>query len=462
MKTQTLILKNLIENGEYNRRVLPFIKTEYFEEKHEQIIFQTIADYAGKYNEMPTYETIFIDVSNQNIDEKSFENIEKCIGECKKKVDEPKIDWLIETTERFCKDQALDNALMECVTIRDGKSKTLSKDAMPGILSDALAVSFETNIGHDYLEDAEKRFEYYIKKNKKIPFGIGKLDAVTLGGMEEGTLNMFVAGTHAGKTAMMCNVAAYNLVLGNNVLYITLEMSEEQISKRVDANLLNMTLDELEKMDIKNKSDFMDRINNLKLKTSGKLKTKQFPTGAANVGHIRSHINELQLKQNFFPDLIIVDYLTIMNSVKVRVINGNTNSYTIGKYISEELRGLSVEMRPPVLSAAQFNRGGADSSDPSMNDISESFGMMFTADFACAMLATEELKENGKILFKQLKSRYDDINKHSKFMLNFDRSRMRIEDIDLELASTALSPKKEAKIANNNAKTFEKLKGLKT
>lgn len=423
------------------------MKEDYFFDHHEKIIFQAFEEYYLKYNTTPTYEAMFIDIANKKINEDVFENVKKTLSECKKTVTNNNEQWLIDTTEEFCKNQCLHLALIQSINIADGTDKKLEKGAIPDILKDALSVSFNTSLGHDYLGDYKSRFDYYHLKENKIAFGISTLDEITNGGMSPKTLNIIIAPPGGGKSAIMSNVAAASLQSGKNVLYISLEMSEEEISKRIDVNLMDVTFDELQKLEF---SSFEGKILDIKRKTTGRLKIQEYPTGAASVTHFRALLNELELKQDFKPDLIIVDYLGLMASAKVK--NTSANSFTIVKSISEELRGLAVEKKIPILSASQFNREAAGSSDPSETGVSESFGIIFTVDFAIAIYTNDTLKEMGKIMAKQLKSRYRDKSMKEKFELLFNREKMRIEGID-----QFASPPPKAKSVDRS----EKMKGLK-
>lgn len=409
------------------RRTIPFIKEEYFETTAEKVVFKHIAKYVGNYNLPPTPEALFIEIGDDNsIPEGVFSDIDSIMGEIKSKIKSPEIDWLLTTTENFCKDRALANALYESINIYEGNNKTYNKEAIPDLLSSALAVGFDTTIGHDYFEDAEERFEYYRRKEEKIATGIAYLDKVTGGGFSKKTLNLFLAGTNVGKSLCMCNLAANNILDNKNVLYVTAEMKEEEIAKRIDANVLDIEIGGLKTF---RKEAFMDRIHNIKNKTNGTLVVKEYPTSAANANHIRTLLNELWLKRHFVPDIIYVDYLNILTSTRFKSGQiSNTNTYY--KAISEELRGLGVEMNLPIVSASQFNRGGYSNSNPDIDDTSEAFGINFTADFVAGLISNEELAAQNLLLVKQLKSRYDNKNAIPMFLVGVDIMKMRYYDLD--------------------------------
>ena len=336
-------------------------------------------------------------------------------------------EWLYDKTEKWCQDRALYNSIMESIQIIDGKHNTLTKNALPDILSKALGVTFDTNIGHDYMEDVESRYDFYHNKEERIPFDLQILDDITKGGLPKKTLNIALAGTGVGKSLFMCHQAASVLNQGKNVLYITMEMAEERIAERIDANLLNIPIDQITNM---SKTMLMDKIKKLKTDTNGKLIIKEYPTGAANANHFRALLNELKLKKNFIPDMIFIDYLNICSSSRMKAMGGSINSYTYIKSIAEELRGLAVEFDLPVVSATQTTRTGYTNSDPGLEDTSESFGLPATADLMFALVSSEELEQQGQIMVKQLKNRYNDPNKHKRFILNIDRSRMRLSDAE--------------------------------
>ncbi len=451
MQTSNIIIKSLLDNDDYMRRVLPFLKDEYFVGRGEQTIFKHIRDYVNNYNNPPTVEALLIEMSNDNtIVEDTFSDIDSVMSSVKEEIKTPDIAWLLNTTETFCKDRALELALQESILIYEGKDKTRQKGSIPEILSGALAVGFETTIGHDYFENSDDRFEYYNRKEEKIATGIGYLDKVTGGGFSKKTLNLFLAGTNVGKSLCMCNIAANMLKDGKNVLYITGEMKEEEIAKRIDANVLDIEIKELTSV---SKSAFDNRLTRLKGKTNGRLKIKEYPTSSASVNHIRILLNELLLKKHFVPDVIFIDYLNIFvsNRFKAGQIS-NTNTYY--KAISEEMRGLGVEMNVPIVSASQFNRGGHANTNPDIDDTSESFGINFTADWVGALISSEDMARQNLLLFKQLKSRYDHKNSIPQFFVGVDIPKMRYYDLDDPLAglqdNITATPAPSSKSANTN------------
>lgn len=423
--SESLVLTNLLDNDEYARKVLPFLRLSYFKEPACKTIFETYVKYFEKYNAPPTREVLGHEVSNiTTLSDAEFEevidNLEAMVQD-----DAPKFDWLIDTTEIFCQDRALENAISECISIQDGESKVHTKNAIPDILKEALAVSFDTHIGHDYFEDYEQRFEFYNTDHPRIPFDLEMFNKITNGGIPRKTLNVILAGTNVGKTLAMVHMAAQYMMQGKNVLYVTFEMSEEAISNRIDANLFDKTVHEVEHMD---KINFYKGIQTLHSKTHGKLIVKEYPTSGAHVGHMRQLLQELRLKKNFVPDVIMVDYIGIMASARVKL--ANTNSYFYIKAIAEELRGLAVEYDVPIWSAVQVNRQGYGDSDFDLTNTAESFGLPATADFMIAAIRTEELDALGQILWKQLKSRYGNKNFYEKFVTGVDPDRMKLYDVD--------------------------------
>ena len=419
------ILRNILVNEPYTRKVLPFIKPEYFEGVYQKL-FKEVAKYVAKYNRLPTSESFKIELDDSNLSEEHYRHAVEIIPEIFKK-EEVDDEWLYDKTEKWCQDRALYNSIMESIQIIDGKHNTLTKNALPDILSKALSVTFDTNIGHDYMEDVESRYDFYHNKEERIPFDLQILDDITKGGLPKKTLNIALAGTGVGKSLFMCHQAASVLNQGKNVLYITMEMAEERIAERIDANLLNIPIDQIPNM---SKTMLMDKIKKLKTNTNGKLIIKEYPTGAANANHFRALLNELKLKKNFIPDMIFIDYLNICSSSRMKAMGGSINSYTYIKSIAEELRGLAVEFDLPIVSATQTTRTGYTNSDPGLEDTSESFGLPATADLMFALVSSEELEQQGQIMVKQLKNRYNDPNKHKRFILNIDRSRMRLLDAE--------------------------------
>lgn len=428
-----VILKNLQNNSEYSARVLPFIKKEYFERREEKILFSHISSFVEQYKATPTYEALYVALANdKTLNESEADGIDALVTNIKENAEESKMEWLIDSTEEFCKDRAMYNAIQEAVAIYEGQSK-LPRGAIPDIVKDAVAVGFDTTLGHDYLADAEKRYEYYHKKENKVPFNLEWMNKSTKGGFAKKTLSIFMAGPHVGKSAFMCHQAAGNLKDGRNVLYFTMEMAEEEISKRIDANLLDLTIDDVIEIP---KEVYLNKINQLKLKTTGKLIVKEYGMGAAHVGHFRTFINELRLKQNFIPDIIYVDYINICASLRMAG-NKTVNSYGLMKSVSEELRGLASDTNTVIVSATQFNRSGFDNSDPGMDDISESFAVNFGVDYMAALIASDELKAKGQVLVKQLKNRFANMDLYPKFFLGFDRTKMKFYDIDDAQAGTS-------------------------
>jgi len=427
MKLEQTILKNLIYNEEYLRKVLPFLKSEYFSGT-ERIIFDEISSFTNTYNNTPSIEAIGLAVKERrNLTDDEVEKCETYFQEIEKTKDEKsQIQWIIDKTEKFCQEKSIYNAVLASISILDGKDKTHEKGQIPKILSDALAVSFDASVGHDYLENSDERYEFYHKHEERIPFDLEYFNRITKGGLPKKTLNIALAGTGVGKSLFMCHVAAGCLVQGYNVLYITMEMAEEKIAERIDANLLNVTVDDLMNLP----KDLYDRkISKLREKTVGKLIIKEYPTAAASTTHFRTLLNELNLKKSFLPSIIFIDYLNICCSSRIKT-GSNVNSYTYVKAIAEELRGLAVEYGIPIVSATQTTRSGYSSSDPGLEDTSESFGLPATADLMFALISSEELEELGQIMVKQLKNRYSDPTMYKRFTVGIDRSKMRLYDIE--------------------------------
>tara|TARA_Y100000385_G_scaffold190278_1_gene196629 strand:- start:2779 stop:4155 length:1377 start_codon:yes stop_codon:yes gene_type:complete len=419
------ILRNLLTNEEYTRRVVPFIQPEYFEGVYQQM-FREVTQYVVKYNKLPTAETYKIELDESTkFNDEQYRHAVEIIPEIFRK-EEVDSTWLYNRTEKWCQDRALFNAVMESISIIDGKHQKLTKDALPDLLTKALGVTFDTNVGHDYLENVEERFAFYHAQEEKIPFDIELLNTITKGGLSNKSLNIALAGTGVGKSLFMCHVAAAALSQGKNVLYITLEMSEERIAERIDANLLDIPIDQIDKM---SKEMFTNAVNRIKTKTNGKLIVKEYPTGSANSNHFRALLNELKLKKTFNPDIIMIDYLNICASSRMKM-GGSVNSYAYIKAIAEELRGLAVEFDLPIVSATQTTRTGYSSSDPGLEDTSESFGLPATADLMFALVSTEELETQGQIMVKQLKNRYNDPGNNKRFLVGIDKSKMRLYDAD--------------------------------
>jgi len=420
------ILRSLLTNEEYLRKVVPFLKPNYFEGPLK-LIFKQVAAFVEKHNTLPTLEAFRIDLEqNEKISDDMFTEVSALLPEIFSPVDiDP--DFLLEKTENWCQERALHIAIMESINILDGKNEKMTKNAIPELLSEALGVGFDNNIGHDYIDNAEDRFDFYNRVEEKIPFDIELLNIITKGGLPDKTLNIILAGTGVGKSLGMCHIAASSLLQGKNVLYITMEMAEERIAERIDANLLDIPIDQLDKMP---KTMFTEKVNNLAKKTVGKLIVKEYPTGAAHAGHFRALLKELKLKKSFIPDIIFIDYLNICASSRMKSMGGAINSYTYVKAIAEELRGIAVEFAVPVVSATQTTRSGFSNSDPGLEDTSESFGLPATADLMLAFVSNEELEQSGQIMVKQLKNRYNDPNKHKRFVVGIDRSKMRLYDVE--------------------------------
>ena len=423
---QKTILRNLLTEEEYTRKVLPFIDPAYFEAPYKNI-FGEITKFVAKYNKLPSLESfkIELDQTNRMSDDMYRQTIDM-LPEIFTKQKENQ-EWLLDQTEKWCQDRAVFNAVMESISIIDGKHETLQKNALPDILSKALGVTFDNNVGHDYLENVDERYEFYHRQEDRIPFDLEYFNKITKGGLPNKTLNIALAGTGVGKSLFMCHVAANALVQGRNVLYITMEMAEERIAERIDANLLNIPIDQLENM---SKDMFATKVRDVQMKTEGKLVIKEYPTGQAHTNHFRALLNELKLKKNFIPEMIFVDYLNICASSRMKGMGGAINSYSYIKSIAEELRGLAVEFNVPIVSATQTTRSGYSNDDVGLEDTSESFGLPATADLMFALITNDELNNLGKILVKQLKNRYNDPTSYTRFTVKVDRSKMRLEDDD--------------------------------
>ena len=428
MKLELAILKNLVYNEDYLRKVLPFLKSDYFSDRTERTLFNEITSFTETYNTPPTIEALGIAVKEKNT--LTDDEVQKC-GDYLKEIEansktETEIQWLVDKTEGFCQEKAIYNGVLRAISILDGKDKTHDKGSIPSLLSDALAVSFDTTVGHDYLENSNERYEFYHRKEERIPFDLDCFNKITKGGLPAKTLNIALAGTGVGKSLFMCHVAAGAMVQGKNVLYITLEMAEEKIAERIDANLLNVTLDDL--IDLP-KDMYDKKVARVREKCTGKLIIKEYPTASASVTHFRTLLNELNLKRSFVPDIIFIDYLNICCSSRIKA-GANINSYTYVKSIAEELRGLAVECNVPIVSATQTTRSGFTSSDPGLEDTSESFGLPATADLMFALISSEELEEMGQIMVKQLKNRYNDPTYYKRFTVGVDRSKMKLYDVE--------------------------------
>ena len=427
MRLETTILKNLIYNEEYTRKVLPFLSVNYFQEREDKILYEKINEYINQYNALPTQEALAIELDKSSIKDEEFQNTLKLLESITNENDEANISWLLDSTEKFCQDRAIYNAVVESISILDEKGRnTRDKGSIPDILSDALSVSFDPHVGHDYFLDADERYKFYHRIEEKIPWDLEFFNRITKGGLSNKTLNIALAGTGVGKSLFMCHVAASCLSQNYNVLYITLEMAEERIAERVDANLLNISIDDLQKLP---KDLYDKKIDKLKQTTKGKLIVKEYPTAAANVNHFRALLNELNLKKSFVPNIILIDYINICTSSRIKP-GSNVNSYTYIKSIAEELRGLAVENAVPILSATQTTRSGFTNTDIGLEDTSESFGLPATADFMFAIISTEQMEELNQIMIKQLKNRYSDPTSNRKFVIGIDRSKMRLYDVE--------------------------------
>ena len=422
------ILRNILTDEDYMRKVLPFVKPDYFEGVY-RILFREAGKYVGKYNKLPTAESFKIELDQT--DKLSGEQYTMAVDILPQLFSKEQIDnqWLLDTTEKWCQDRAIYNAIMESISIIDGKHETMTKGALPDLLSKALGVAFDTNVGHDYVENYEERFDFYHTEEDRIPFDLDYFNRITKGGVPRKTLNIALAGTGVGKSLYMCHVAAGALVEGRNVLYITMEMAEERIAERIDANLLNTPIDQLPNM---SRDMFRTKVEDIARKTEGKLIVKEYPTGSAHAGHFRALLNELKLKRQFEPDIIFIDYLNICASSRMKGMGGAINSYNYIKAIAEELRGLAVEFDVPVFSATQTTRSGYSNSDVGLEDTSESFGLPATADLMFALIQTEELEQSGQMMVKQLKNRYNDPTQHKRFVIGVDRSKMRLYDVDVK------------------------------
>ena len=430
MRTETVILSNLISNDDFGRKAIPFLSTEYFHSRPDKIIFELIGDYVNSYNAFPSRAALLVDLSNRsNLSSDEFTACESLVAEITApQSDENNIEWLIDTTEKFCQDKAIYNAIMESIKILDDKKGELSKGSIPQILSDALGVSFDTSIGHDFLDDAQERFDFYRMKEQRTTFDLDYFNKITNGGLPNKTLNIALAGTGVGKSLFMCHCAAANLMDGKNVLYITLELAEEKVAERIDANLLDIPIGELALVP---NETYFKRMGRLKEKCKGKLIVKEYPTASAGSANFRHLLNELKIKKNFVPSIIYIDYLNICTSSRIKQ-GSNVNSYTYIKAIAEELRGLAVEFNVPIMSATQTTRSGFGNSDVGLEDTSESFGLPATADFMFALISSEELADLGQIMVKQLKNRYNDPDHYKRFVIGVDKSKMRLYDTEQE------------------------------
>jgi len=423
MRIETTILSNLIHNEEYTRKVIPFIRSEYFTDYTEREIYKVISNYVEKYNNTPSIEAIGIDLQKTNQNEEQYKALQNYIEQLQPS--ESEFNWLLDETEKWCKDRAIYNAIFSGIQIIDGKDKKKTPEAIPDILTKALAVSFDTQVGHDYIDQSTERYEFYHEVEEKIPFDLDFFNKITKGGMPNKTLNIVLAGTGVGKSLFMCHVAAASLMKNYNVLYITLEMAEKKIAERIDANLMNISLDDLHDLPARM---FNDKFSRIQKKTQGKLIVKEYPTASAHTGHFRALLNELALKKSFRPDIVFVDYLNICSSSRFKM-GASINSYSYIKSIAEELRGLAVEFNLPIMSATQTTRQGYVSTDVGLEDTSESFGLPATADLMFAIISTEELEKLNQLLVKQLKNRYNDPTLNRRFIIGVDRAKMKLFDV---------------------------------
>jgi replicative DNA helicase len=452
-RVETTILRNLVHDEDYLRKVVPFIEPDYFSDRSDRLVFESIAEFVVKYDKPATQEILSIELENNtNVTEEEYKQIKQFISDLSPAP--VNIEWLMETTEKWCRDKAIYLALMESIKIADGQHEKKGRDAIPSILSDALAVSFDNHIGHDYLNDYEARYESYHRQEDRIPLDLEYFNKITKGGLPNKTLNIALAGTGVGKSLFMCHVASSVLLQGRNVLYITAEMAEEKIAERIDANLLNVNVQEL--VDLP-KVMFENKVNNLAKKTQGQLIIKEYPTATAHVGHFRALLNELALKKSFKPDIIFVDYLNICASSRYKG-SSNINSYTIVKSIAEELRGLACEAKVPIVSATQTTRSGFGSSDVELTDTSESFGLPATADLMFALISTEELEQLGQIMVKQLKNRYGDPTVNKRFIVGIDRAKMRLYDCEQTAQDDILDSGQTEEPESNFKNKFAELK----
>ena len=447
-RIETTILRNLIFNEEYSRKVIPFIQPAYFEKRTEKIIYEEITKFIVKYGSSITIEALNIETENRtDLTEGEVKEVRDINNSLTDSIVENQ--WLIDTTEKWCRDRAIYLALMESIALADGEDDKKGRDAIPSILSDALAVSFDNHIGHDYLQDYEERYESYHRKEDKIPFDLEFFDKITKGGLPNKTLNIALAGTGVGKSLFMCHVASSVLLQGKNVLYITLEMAEEKIAERIDANLLNVAIQDITDLP---KPMFENKVNNISKKTQGTLIIKEYPTASAHSGHFKALLNELALKKSFKPDIIFIDYLNICSSSRYRA-GSNVNSYSFIKAIAEELRGLAVETNLPIVSATQTTRSGYGSSDVDLTDTSESFGLPATADLMFALISTEELEALNQIMVKQLKNRYNDPTIFKRFVIGIDRAKMRLYDVEQKAQEDILDSGQEEEYNPEEKKT---------
>ena len=457
MKTdlEQVVIRNILNDEMYMRKVIPFIKKEYFEGVYK-LIFSEITKFVGKYNKIPSLSTLQVEIENSDrFNANNYGEAMDLLPSVFQPVEENE-QWLYDTTEKWCQDRALHNAIMQSITIIDGKHPDLSKNALPDILQKALSISFDTNVGHDYLENVDERFDFYHRQEERIPFDLDYFNRITKGGLPNKTLNIALAGTGVGKSLFMCHCAANVLSQGRNVLYITMEMAEERIAERIDANLFNLPIDQIGNL---SKNMFQDRVKGISEKTNGKLIIKEYPTGAAHSNHFRALFEELKLKKKFVPEIVFIDYLNICASSRMKGMGGSINSYTYVKAIAEELRGLAVEFDVPIVSATQTTRSGYSNSDPGLEDTSESFGLPATADLMFALVSNEELEKSGQIMVKQLKNRYNDPAMFKRFVIGIDKSRMVLYDVDESQQNLTAEPEDDIPLFDKTP-SGEKLKNI--
>lgn len=455
-RLEHIILRHLAFDEHYTKKVFPFLKDDYFLERSEKILFQTIANFVEEYKTTPTYEALVISLTNEDkFREDELQHVLDLLSTLNEHREEAtNADWLLAQTESFCQDKAIYNAVLESVAILEDKKGHRAKGEIPELLKKALGISFDPHVGHDYIEQSDDRYEFYHKKEARIPFDLEFFNKITDGGLPRKTLNVILAGTGVGKTLAMCHMTASSLSAGHNVLYLTMEMAEERIAERIDANLLNLDLDTLKRI---SKTDYERKFQSLRSRTQGKLIIKEYPTASASVLHFRALLNELQLKKNFHPDIIFVDYINICASSRVKP-GATINSYTYIKSIAEELRGLAVEFAVPIVSATQTTRGGFANSDPDLTDTSESFGLPATADFMCAMIVTEELQQLNQIMIKQLKNRYGDPSVNKRFVIGVDRAKMKLYDV--EETAQKITDSGQDECIDDPPNKFQKYSGL--
>ena len=454
---EQIILRNILTNEQYMRKVLPFIQINYFEGVYRGL-FNEVTKFVQKYNKLPTLESFKVELDQSDkFTEQTYTHALDILPTIFEGKDENE-EWLLTTTEKWCQDRAVYLAVMESITIIEGKHQKFTKDALPDILQNALAVCFDTNVGHDYLENVDERYAFYHEQEERIPFDLEYFNTITKGGLPNKTLNIALAGTGVGKSLFMCHVAANALSQGRNVLYITMEMAEERIAERIDANLMNVPIDQLDNL---SQSMFKDRVKAIADKTNGKLIIKEYPTGQAHTNHFRALLNELKLKKKFVPEIVFVDYLNICASARMKSMGGAINSYTYIKSIAEEMRGLAVEFDVPIVSATQTTRSGYSNSDPGLEDTSESFGLPATADLMFALVSNEDLESMNQIMVKQLKNRYNDPSSNKRFVIGVDRSKMKLFDVDQSQQTLMKDEAEDDTPAFDRTRSGEKLKGIK-